>query len=81
MTILKLSEAKAHLGRYARNVAKGESYIIADHNRPIAQLVPTESKDSTTGVCPKIGLYENTLEIPGDFDHPIEDFEKDFYGA
>lgn len=79
MTTLKLSEAKAHLGRYARQASKGDVFIIADRNRPVAQLGP--ANDSThLGVCPKIGLLKNQCSIAEDFDAPLPEFEQDYYG-
>ena len=78
MTELKLSEAKAHLGRYLERAARGESFIIMDRNRPKAQLVPIDEKQK--GVLPKIGLFEGMGNVPDDFNDPLPEFEKDFYG-
>jgi antitoxin (DNA-binding transcriptional repressor) of toxin-antitoxin stability system len=79
MTTIKLSEAKAHLGRYARKAAQGQQFIIADRNTPLAIIGPAPQPDS--GIRPKLGLMTGQATIPEDFDAPLESFETDFYGA
>ena len=78
MTIIKLSEAKAHLGRYAHKAANDQQFIIADRNKPVAVIGPAPQPDS--GVRPKLGLMAGQATIPNDFDAPLSDFENDFYG-
>ncbi len=78
MTIIKLSEAKAHLGRYAHKAANGQQFIIADRNKPVAVIGPAPQPDS--GIRPKLGLMAGQATIPNDFDAPLSDFENDFYG-
>ena len=41
---VNLSEAKAHLGRYLQRVGKGETIVICDRNKPVAQLAPLPEK-------------------------------------
>lgn len=79
MNSIKLSEAKAHLGRYAREAAKGKRFLITDRNRAMAVLCEVDREPS--GIRPRIGLMEGQACIPDDFDAPLEDFEKDFYGS
>ncbi|MFP4261101.1 MAG: type II toxin-antitoxin system Phd/YefM family antitoxin [Opitutales bacterium] len=78
MTTLKLSEAKAHLGKYTQKAVNGESFIIANRNRPLAKLVPIE--DDHRGICPKTGLLRGQCRIAEDFDAPLHDFEASYYG-
>ena len=78
MTTIKLSEAKAHLGRYARKAAQGQKFIIADRHKPVAVIGPAPQTDS--GIRPKLGLMTGKATIPEDFDAPIENIENDFYG-
>ncbi|NCG08101.1 MAG: type II toxin-antitoxin system prevent-host-death family antitoxin [Verrucomicrobia bacterium] len=78
MTTIKLSEAKAHLGRYAREAAKGQQFIISERNKPVAIMGPAPQGD--TGICPKIGIMDGQAVIPADFDQAIPEFENDFYG-
>jgi prevent-host-death family protein len=76
MTIIKLSEAKAHLGKYARKAAQGQKFIIADRNKPVAVIGPAPQPES--GIRPKLGLLTGQATIPEDFDTPPESFENDF---
>lgn len=78
MTIIKLSEAKAHLGRYAHQAASGKHFVISDRNKPIAQLSPVP--DERRGIRPSIGLMDGKVRIPENFDAALPEFEKDFYG-
>lgn len=78
MTTIKLSEAKARLGEFAKRAAQGETFTISNHNRPMAVLAaPPEERP---GVKPKLGLLTGIAVIPEDFDSPLTDFEKDYYG-
>ncbi len=79
MKTIKLSEAKAHLGRYAREAARGEVIIITDHNREMARL--TGQPDGLAGIRPKVGLMEGEARIAEDFDAPLSTFETDYYGS
>ncbi len=78
MTTIKLSEAKAHLGKYTEATAQGQVFLIANRNRPLAKLVPIE--DDRIGIRPKIGLLRGQCHIPEDFDAALPDFETSFYG-
>lgn len=79
MESIKLSEAKAHLGRYAQAAARGKKIMITDRNRPMAVLTAVD--EAPRGIRPKIGLMDGRISIPEDFDAPLEDFERDFYGS
>ena len=78
MTTIKLSEAKAYLGKYSQLAAKGEVFVIANRNHPVAKLGP--ATDDALGTCPKIGLLAGQCRISEDFDAPLPDFEKDYFG-
>lgn len=77
MDSIKLSEAKAHLGRYTREVAKGKRILITDRNRAVAILSGVEA--GSRGIRPRLGLMEGKAQIPDDFDAALEGFEKDYY--
>lgn len=79
MDTIKLSEAKAHLGKYAREAANGKRILITDRNRAMAVLAGVEPEFS--GIRPQVGLMQGRARIPEDFDAPMRDFENDFYGA
>jgi prevent-host-death family protein len=38
-------EAKTHLSSLLERVAKGETFTITRHGKPVAQLVPVERRD------------------------------------
>jgi antitoxin (DNA-binding transcriptional repressor) of toxin-antitoxin stability system len=79
MTIIKLSEAKAHLGKYSKLAADGAVFVISNRNQPMAKLGP--ATDDDRGRCPKVGLLAGQCRISEDFDAPLPDLEKDYYGA
>ncbi len=40
-------EAKTHLPRLLRRVEAGERFVITRHNRPVAELIPFQVRDTT----------------------------------
>ena len=42
-------EAKTHLPRLLRRVQAGERFVITRHDRPVAELIPFRTRD-TTGI-------------------------------
>ena len=42
--VVKVAEAKAHLSESLAKVERGEEYVIARGDRPIARLAPLEDK-------------------------------------
>jgi prevent-host-death family protein len=80
MTTLKISEAKAHLGHYVRRAKMGESFILADRNRPLASLVPLDT-NPIQGVQPRFALMDGSVAIPDDFNDPLTSFEESLYGS
>jgi antitoxin (DNA-binding transcriptional repressor) of toxin-antitoxin stability system len=43
MKSLSVSDFKAHLSAYLRNVQRGESYLITEHRRPVAEVRQNDS--------------------------------------
>ncbi len=39
-------EAKTHLPRLLRRVEAGERFVITKHDRPVAELVPFQARDT-----------------------------------
>ena len=78
MKVINVSEAKAKLGRLLGRVRKGESFVIAQRNVPVAILQPLS--DSGTGRGTKIGLLKGQFKVPADFDACLPEFEHSFYG-
>lgn len=44
MKRVKISELKAHLSQYINEVRDGETIIVCDRNRPVAELRPLSSE-------------------------------------
>jgi prevent-host-death family protein len=68
MAEVNVHEAKTHLSRLLMRVAEGEEIVIARAGKPIARLVPIESKTNRL-----IGQDDGLFEIPDDFDAPLPD--------
>lgn len=72
MTMININEAKAHLSRYTKRVKAGETIILCERNKPIAEIRPL-SVDAS-GLRP-FGLAKGKLTLPGDFNEPDEEIE------
>ena len=68
MAEVNIHEAKTHLSRLLQRVAGGEEIVIARAGKPIAKLVPVESKPRRV-----IGQDDGLFEVPDDFDAPLPD--------
>ena len=67
MKPVNVHEAKTHLSRLLRRVARGEEVVIAKAGRPIARLVPLES-----GAPPRVlGTERGRFQTPANFDAPL----------
>lgn len=64
---IKLYDAKTHLSSLVDRAAKGEEFIIAKGNEPMARLVPL----SKHGMRRAPGGWEDRIEIADDFDAPM----------
>ena len=68
MAEVNVHEAKTHLSRLLLRVAGGEEIVIARAGKPVAKLVPVESKPQRL-----IGQDDGLFDIPDDFDAPLPD--------
>lgn len=68
MAEINVHEAKTHWSRLLLRVAAGEEIVIARAGKPIARLVPIESKLQRI-----IGQDDGLFEVPDDFDAPLPD--------
>jgi antitoxin (DNA-binding transcriptional repressor) of toxin-antitoxin stability system len=77
MIIVDAQEVASDLGAFLRKVERGETVVIAVHDRPVAELRPTD----LTATSPRpAGLAAGEFVVPDDFDAPlpaeiIADFE------
>jgi prevent-host-death family protein len=67
-----LEEAKIHLGELIAKVATGESVVITDHEKPVAQLVPPVPAKPR----PQYGNCKGKLIILAEDDEHLKDFEE-----
>lgn len=74
MEAINVHEAKTHLSRLLAKVAEGEEVVIARAGKPIARLVPIESRQRRV-----FGQDRGLFEVPDDFDDPLpEEILADF---
>jgi len=61
------SEAKTHLPQLLRRVQAGERLIITRHNRPVAELIPFQPRDSDKVRAAIAGLkaFQKTHSLEG----------------
>ena len=69
MTVINVSEAKAHFSRILDRVLTGEEIVIAKAGQPVARLVPVEA--TATARVP--GTYAGKIRIADDFEAPLRD--------
>ena len=67
-----LEDAKIQLGELIAKVASGESVVITDHAKPVAQLVPA----APTKPTPRAGRAKGMLIINAEDDEHLKDFEE-----
>lgn len=73
-TEVNVHEAKTHLSRLLRKVAAGEEVVIARAGKPVARLVPVETRPRRV-----FGIDRGRFEVPEDFDAPLpEDVLRSF---
>lgn len=75
--VVKLSEFERDAGKYLRQVAAGESLVVIDNDKPIAEIKPL----SGSVMSPRpIGLAAGEFTVPDDFDAPLPpEIIDDFY--
>ncbi len=76
---LNVSQAKAHLGRYVSEAARGKRFILCARNRPVAELRGLATT-SDTPVPLKLGVLKGRFTVPDDFNQPLREWERSFYG-
>ena len=77
MIQVNIHEAKTHLSRYAKMVKKGATVILCDRNKPFAEIRPLGQPEYRPL---KLGVAKGDIIIADDFDAPLVEFERDFYG-
>ncbi|MCI0335837.1 MAG: type II toxin-antitoxin system prevent-host-death family antitoxin [Planctomycetes bacterium] len=70
MTTISISEIQRDLSGYLRRVQAGETFVITDRHRPVAEIKPITPPSN--GQRP-FGLAAGEFEVPEDFDDPLPD--------
>lgn len=69
---VNIHEAKTHLSRLIERVEAGEEITLARAGRPVAKLVPFNSRRQPR----KPGLWKGRVVIHEGFDDPLPEFEE-----
>jgi len=78
MIRINVHEAKTHLSRYLRRLAKGERILLCRRNVPIAEIRPLPASDARPR---PIGLARGRVTVPASFLDPLpEDLVAAFEG-
>jgi prevent-host-death family protein len=65
-------EAKTHLSALLEQVARGQTFVITRHGRPVAELRPT----APVARRPTFGCDRDTVTVHNDFDAPMPDMRE-----
>ena len=68
MTIVDVDKVKLNFSSYLQIVEAGETVVIADHNKPVAELRPPSIGG---GISRPFGLCAGEFVVPEDFDVPL----------
>jgi antitoxin (DNA-binding transcriptional repressor) of toxin-antitoxin stability system len=68
MIRINIHEAKTHLSRYLKLIARGETILLCRRNEPVAEIRPLSPVPE--GKRP-IGLAKGELKIPPSFYEPL----------
>jgi antitoxin (DNA-binding transcriptional repressor) of toxin-antitoxin stability system len=72
VTSINIQEAKTHLSRYAKRVKAGETLILCERNKPIAEIRPIAASKRKV----RLGLFKDQIGIADDFNDPLPEFER-----
>jgi prevent-host-death family protein len=64
---INIHEAKTQLSRLVEDAAAGKEIVIAKAGKPMARLLPVESKRGPR----KLGILKGKLRVPKNFDAPL----------
>jgi len=70
MIRLNIHEAKTHLSRYLKRLAKGEHIVLCLRNVPIAEIRPLPARETKPR---PIGLARGRFTVPLSFFEPLPD--------
>ena len=71
MTRVSIDEIKRDLSAYLQRVEAGETLVIVQAGKPIAEIKPVELGSSS--ILRPFGLCAGEFTVPDDFDQPLPD--------
>jgi prevent-host-death family protein len=77
LATVSVEEAAANFAELLSRVTAGEEVVIAREGRPVARLAPVENGPSRRRIP---DLDKGKIWMAPDFDEPLPEFEKEFYG-
>jgi antitoxin (DNA-binding transcriptional repressor) of toxin-antitoxin stability system len=72
MQTATIQEIQANLPALLSQVGNGETIVILDEGKPVAELRPTHQTPEVSGPRP-FGLCAGRFTVPDDFDSPLPD--------
>ena len=64
---VNIHEAKTQMSKLIELAQRGEEFIIAKADKPVARIVPLGK------IKRKLGILDGTIEVPGNFNEPLPD--------
>jgi antitoxin (DNA-binding transcriptional repressor) of toxin-antitoxin stability system len=69
MKRVNMHDAKTHLSRYVAELAPGETLILCNRNKPVAEIRSLAGKARK----PRIGVSKGEFVVPDSFFEPLPD--------
>lgn len=71
MLKVNMHQAKTHLSRYAKRVQSGETIILCDRNKPIAEMRPLSPKLAAAASHQRpLGFDDGRISLGNEWDSP-----------
>jgi len=77
MKTVNVHDAKTNLSKLLEQVSKGEEIVIAKAGKPVARLVREVPRKRER----PLGTMRGKFAVPDDFNDPMPELEKLFYGG
>lgn len=72
---VSIHEAKTHLSKLIKEALLGVDIVIANGKKPLVKLVMIDDEDEDQALA-LLGKYDQMIEIPKDFDAPLDDMKE-----
>ncbi|KKB10876.1 prevent-host-death protein [Devosia geojensis] len=79
MRTVNIHEAKTHLSRLVEKAAQGEPFVIAKAGKPVAKVVPLDSRSAQK--VRRTGFMAGQFTVPDDFDRMGETEIDEMFGG